>query len=220
MKEKCYQQDRLCNVGLFSTMISKSGFFKTINRSCWAVILFLCLKTGDLFAQVTNKPAKAKSVFVNNAKEDVISFTFGKSSRINYDLKTGAADIFCNNNKVISAAYAAVKNRQTTYTSKEYTTRKYSKVAFADAVGKGVKQVIELKGEGLPTMRQTFYTYPSKNYFFAEVSLVGSDLSSNYMSPLISNNVNIFASGDNRTILVPFDNDTFISYNAKSMSSP
>ncbi len=68
-------------------------------------------------------------------------------------------------------------------------------------------------------MVQTFYLYANKDYFFAEVALSGQDLSSNYMAPLISDNVNIFATGDNRILLVPFDNDAFISYNAKSMSS-
>jgi alpha-galactosidase len=154
------------------------------------------------------------------AKGDIISIKFGTSGRIELNTRTGTADMFNSINKVISSAYAAAKNGQTTYTTSMYTTRKYTKVSFSDAIGSGTKYVVQFEAKRLPAMKQTFYTYANKDYFFVEVSLSGTSLSSNYMAPLISDNVNLFAEGVNRILFVPFDNDTFISYNAKSMSSP
>ena len=149
----------------------------------------------------------------------LVVMPFGKNSRIVYDLKTGVFDVFQDKKKIIAAAWSAGKNGQLLYTSKDYSSRKYRQTAFTDALGKGIKFSIESGAQGLPLMHQVFYTYVSRNYFFIEFYLEGQGLSSNYMAPLISGDVNIFSTGDNRMLFVPFDNDTFISYNAKSMSS-
>ena len=151
--------------------------------------------------------------------DTIVVMPFGKNGQVVYNLKKGTADIFQNRKKIIAAAWAAGKIGQLLYTSKDYTSRNYSRTTFTDALGEGIKYNIELKAEGLPLMRQVFYTYLSKNYFFTELYLEGQGLSSNYMAPLMSGDVSIFASGDNRVLFVPFDNDTFIRYNAKSMSS-
>ena len=69
-------------------------------------------------------------------------------------------------------------------------------------------------------MVQTFYSYPlnGKDYFFTEVSLKGSNLKTNYMEPIAGDMAAI--NGDTRSLFVPFDNDTFISYDSKAFKAP
>jgi len=68
-------------------------------------------------------------------------------------------------------------------------------------------------------MEQVFYVYPGHDYFFTEVNLKGAKLKTNMMAPLVSSHVDIGLKGDYRTLFVPFDNDTFIRYDAKSTAS-
>jgi alpha-galactosidase len=44
-------------------------------------------------------------------------------------------------------------------------------------------------------------------------------VSSNYMAPLVSAKVDIGVQGENRVLFVPFDNDAFVRYSSKSMST-
>ncbi|MDB5015114.1 MAG: Carbohydrate binding family 6, partial [Daejeonella sp.] len=131
---------------------------------------------------------------------------------------TGKYNVFFNSIQVITDAYASAKSN-ITHTSTNYATRTYSSSAISDAFGSGTKHVISLSGNGLIPMQQIFYVYTGRNYFYTEVVLNGSGANSYYMAPLISTNVYLPASGDNRVLWSPFDNDTFIKYDALSMGT-
>jgi alpha-galactosidase len=147
------------------------------------------------------------------------SMSYGSNGRVDYNLLTGNYNVYSNNVKIISDAYALVKNGATNISSRDYASRTSSQTAISDGFGSGTKYTITLTGNGLPQMQQMFYIYPSKGYFLTEVLLSGTSVTSNYMAPLISNSVNIQSAGDNRVIFSPFDNDTFIRYDARSMNS-
>jgi len=146
-----------------------------------------------------------------------INIAYGTASEIVYDLNSGTYEVFTNKRTIISDAYAAVKNKEQLISSKDYELIKYAETAVKDKFGVGKKYTITLTKSGLPQMEQVFFVYPGHDYFFTEVALKGSNISSNYMAPLVSKKASIYAKGDNRTLFVPFDNDTFIRYNAKSI---
>lgn len=149
----------------------------------------------------------------------IISMHYGKTGRINYHIKTGLFDVQSGGKEIIHGAYALAKNGDTELNSVRYSTRKHVKTAITDGFGKGEKHRILLTQAGLPAMQQVFYVYPDKDYFFSEVIIEGKDLKSNYMAPLICQKVDIGIKGDNRTLFAPYDNDTFIIYDAKSLAS-
>lgn len=141
---------------------------------------------------------------------------FSNNGEIYYNLDDGTITVLVNGRQIVKEAYGNLNDGSKTFTSKEFSTRTATKNPISDGFGSGEKTVISLSGNNLPNIEQVFYTYSDKQYFFTEVILKGTNVESNYIAPLISNNVNIYASGDNRTLTVPFDNDTFIRYNSNA----
>lgn len=141
-----------------------------------------------------------------------IEMTYGSNSMIRYSLQTGTLQVLDHGTPVLYNIEAVVKANGRTYSSKDYTERKYRKENIQDNFGKGEKHMIVLSGPGLPAMNQIFYTYPGRQYFLTEVELTGEGLSSNYMAPVKGEFIQL--DGDVRSIFMPFDNDTFISYNS------
>ncbi|NHA06729.1 T9SS type A sorting domain-containing protein [Mucilaginibacter sp. HC2] len=146
------------------------------------------------------------------------NISFAPNSRIEYDLTSGKYNVYFNGTKVITDAYATAQSNNL-YSSLNYSTRTYSSTPVSDGLGSGTKHIISLSGNGLIPMQQVFYVYNNRSYFYTEVLLNGTGANSYGMTPLVSNNVVLPVSGDNRVLNVPFDNDTFISYNAASLSS-
>jgi alpha-galactosidase len=171
-----------------------------------------------LFPMLFISSVKVIPVGVSKAG-DRINIPYGSGSEIIFNVKTNTYDVLAARTKIISNAYALVKNNGQSISSKDYDEVKFFQTAIADGLGTGKKYTIILTKPGLPTLEQVFYVYPGHDYFFTEVCLKGTGLRSNYMSPMVSNGVNINAKGDNRTLFAPFDNDTFIRYNAKSMKA-
>jgi alpha-galactosidase len=148
-----------------------------------------------------------------------IHIPYGKNSEIIFDTHTGTYSVFYGKRKIISDAYSLVKNNGQSLGSRDYKKIRSEQNSITDEFGKGTKYTIVMTGTGMPQMAQVFYVYAGHDYFFTEVSLKGAGLKTNYMAPLIATTVNLCAKGDNRTLFVPFDNDTFIRYNALSMEA-
>lgn len=144
---------------------------------------------------------------------------FGGKGELVYDTRAGTATVVVAGNEIISNAYAVVVNGTSTLNSKNYVNRVVNLKDTTDEFGTGKKMTVTLTGEGLPVMQQIFYAYEGKDYFLTEVIVRGENLSTNYMAPLVSDHVDIKVAGDNRVLFVPFDNDTFIRYHSKSLSS-
>jgi len=146
--------------------------------------------------------------------QEVVNISYGNHDVIRYSLKTGTLALYHNGKQVMYNMQAVVKANGQTYSSKDYTSRKYGSVAVSDGFGRGIKHMIVLRGANLPVMTQVFCTYTGKDYFLTRVELAGKDLSSNYMAPLQGDFTSPGA--DARSLFVPFDNDTFISYESRS----
>lgn len=147
------------------------------------------------------------------------TLTFGGDGEISYNTADGTARVLVAGTEVISGAHAVVVSEGVTLKSTDYTHRTVTHTDISDTFGTGEKMVVRLAAEGMPDMQQVFYSYEGKNHFFAEVLISGSNVSSNYMAPLVADRVELGEAGDNRILFVPFDNDTFIEYNARSLES-
>ncbi|XHR92431.1 hypothetical protein ACFJIV_18965 [Mucilaginibacter sp. UC70_90] len=156
---------------------------------------------------------------IQPAPQGNISFSYGTSGTINYDQKTGTFSVIENGKTVLGNCYSKAGINGKLITSTAYKSVAYTKTLITDGFGKGVKHTFTLNGNNLPNMVQVFYTYPShKGYFFIELYVKGKNLKTNYMEPIAGNMAAI--SDDTRSVFVPFDNDTFISYDSKAFKAP
>lgn len=147
------------------------------------------------------------------------SIAFGGANRILCDTASGLIDVYYNNERIIGDAYTIGYNNGIAYSSIQYSRRTVDSNAILDSLGAGRRYIIKHTGNGLPTIQQIFYVYPHLPYFLTEIVMGGTSLKSNKMVPLIASFVNLPGSVNVYNLFVPFDNDTFISYNAKSMST-
>lgn len=191
----------------------------------WSIVASLTtivtLNQGSNMIRLDNSSGWAPNVDkleISPLDAAVKTINFGTGNRIAYNLTTGKYDVYFNNTKTIIDAYAVAKANATN-SSTGYTTRTYASVAINDGFGAGIKHTISMSGNGLIPMQQVFYVYNSRNYFYTEVILNGTGANSYYMSPMVSGNSKLPFTGDLKALYVPFDNDTFIRYDAKSLSS-
>jgi hypothetical protein len=112
---------------------------------------------------------------------------------------------------ILSNATSSAKNDNKLINSSDYATHSYTRETISDRIGKGFKHIFRSTRAGLPEFYQIFYTYQGKDFLIIESELRDSqELVSNKFIP-IQAQVNI-EPNHTQSLLVPFDNDTFISY--------
>ena len=142
---------------------------------------------------------------------------FGKTGKIVYDMRTGTFNAYIGSKEILHQAYSSFKEKNQKYDSRAYAQRTYSKTKISDGFGKGLKHVFSLTAKGMPNLKQVFYTYDHLPYFLCEIEISGSWVSSNEMVAL-QGEIPVLKNFDKaRSIFVPFDNDTFISYESKQL---
>jgi len=147
-----------------------------------------------------------------------VTLPFGTGNSIVYNRSSKLYDVFYGATRIITQALAKAKNGNVTLNSSDYTTATVTSASHTDGIGSGTTYTVTLTGTGLPQMQQMFYVYDSVGYFFTEVSIQGTGLSSNYMAPLATNAVSLPVAGEYRSLFVPFDNDTYVRYDAKPLA--
>lgn len=151
-------------------------------------------------------------------KAQAIDIPFGKNGKIIYQEKIGSFAISNKGTIWLKDAVSAVHVGAKLVNVKEYTTRKVTTSNFKDDFGAGKKYVILSTQKGLPDLQQIFYTYTNTDYFLIEVAIAdkANKLSSNgaiaVQGVLVDENPTAFQS-----LMAPFDNDTFISYESKAL---
>lgn len=146
---------------------------------------------------------------------NVQSIAFGNNSHVDYDLANGVYDVYFNNQKIIGGAFSMAYSDQIYKSTDGYTSRIYSSEPVSDAFGAGTRHIFTMTGAGQLEMQQVFYTYPARNDVFTETVLNGNGSNCYRMSPLTSNFIDIQSNTDKRQLLVPFDNDAWVRYEAK-----
>jgi alpha-galactosidase len=151
-------------------------------------------------------------LFLFIIKASAIIIPYGKSGKIDYNLKTGTFTVSESTKQLLLKGFSQAEYQKKLFSSKDYKNITYSKKVIHDGFGNGFKHIFLLKQPGLPAMQQVFYTYNGKNYFIINLVLIGTDLSINRIVPLNGNLINQEYADVPTSLFVPFDNDTFISY--------
>lgn len=139
---------------------------------------------------------------------------FGKSGRLIVN-ENGLVSIIYHKKKLLQNGYSVFKNADDEYTTKAYQIKVFYKQTIYDKFGKGIKFTIKSNKDGLPTVYQHFFCYANSENLFVQLEIEGTDLKSNYLVPLVGT---IETATEAQTVKVPFDNDTFIRYEAKPIT--
>ncbi|MBN9385393.1 MAG: hypothetical protein J0H74_31840 [Chitinophagaceae bacterium] len=147
------------------------------------------------------------------ASAQIKDIPFGDNNHIRYDLDRGSYDIVFNRRTVVKDAYAICRSGDRIDSSISYRSRKWSSHRRN---GKRVYAVTS-SGDGRPEMVQEFLIDKRGKTFRTYVLIKAAG--SNYMSPLTCSQADIHEQGDDRALLVPFDNDAWVRYNAAPLAS-
>ncbi len=134
--------------------------------------------------------------------------------RLVYNLTAGTTDFYWQNAKKISAFYSGVGLNTGYIKGLSYSSWNYTIVSSNQAV-------ITATGSGVPMMKQ-YFTLDQNDSFLVRAEVSGSNLKANWFGPVVvdtTGGVDIGITNDNRALVVPFDNDGFIRYNAMPMNS-
>lgn len=137
------------------------------------------------------------------------------SWELSLDKKSGGIDISKDSLCVFDDLYAAYKLSDSIITTFDYEDCSVSVKEIADVFGKGFRYEVSYTDELLPSLVQSFYVYPDKDYILTDFTLSSEEeVASNYMSPLnVDQMPQVLAEGkDNRALFIPFDNDCWIRY--------
>jgi len=181
----------------------------------------LYLNAGDtniVFASPSYAPNLDKIVLSPITATQLQTINFGTNNQIVYDTNSKTYSLVFDGVTAISGASAFAKGNQNNV-STGYSNVAYTSESFSDNIGSGTKHTFTLTGGFNTNMIQTFYTYSGQEYVAVQVALTGSGANCYQMSPLTSYNVSPnFGGGDTRALFVPYDNDSFVRYNASSLS--
>jgi autotransporter-associated beta strand protein len=133
---------------------------------------------------------------------------------LNYNLNAGTTDFYWKGSKKISAFYSGVTLSTGSVKGINYRSWSYSVVSSNQVV-------VTAFGSDLPMMKQ-YFTLDQNDSFLVRVEMDGTNLSANWMGPVVVDStgwVDIGITNNNRALVVPFDNDGFVSYNAMPMNS-
>jgi autotransporter-associated beta strand protein len=134
--------------------------------------------------------------------------------RLEYNLNAGTIDFYWQNSKKIAAFYSSATLSTGSIKGVNYSSWSY-------AVSNSNQVIVTAIGPGLPMMKQ-YFTLDQNDSFLIRVDVSGSNLKANWMGPVVvdtTGGVNIGITNDNRALVVPFDNDGFVRYNAMPMNN-
>lgn len=134
---------------------------------------------------------------------------------LSYDEQANGIDIEKGAKLIYDNVYASYKLSDKTVSSRDYSKRKITTEKINDNFGEGFLYKVVYTQDSLPTLTQTFYVYPEKDYVLTEFTLADKEgVTSNYMAPVnIDQMPAVLAeNGSNRALFVPFDNDKWVRY--------
>jgi alpha-galactosidase len=174
--------------------------------------IFLFLISAQAIS-ISAKCHAKNNLFKNLESPVYIKIDYGSDGTIRYDMKNGSYSVYLGKEAIFKQVISSVIIDNKIITSKDYKIRSYLKSKFSNKFGRGIRHSFILTGNGLPKMEQVFYLYANKAYFFTETSVSGPYIKTNQIVPFEGVFKNV--PGDSRSLFIPFDNDTFISYNAR-----
>ncbi|GAA0551436.1 alpha-galactosidase [Chitinophaga japonensis] len=135
--------------------------------------------------------------------------------KIVYDKAAGTLRLTRPAGNVHLQLYASCKWKGRLITTKDYDTATLTTKPLGDAFGKGTLLQVTYRDEKLPTLVQSFYQYPGRDYLLTDFTLEApyGSIASNYMAPVnLIDMASVPGRGDNRALFIPFDNDKWIRF--------
>jgi len=106
--------------------------------------------------------------------------------------------------------------KSTSYTDHTFSASDIT--PLSDGFGSGIQFSFRHTVKGRPTLRQNYYLYEGKPYFFVEAVVEsGAAVSTNWLAPIMVDTpggVDIGSHTDPRVLFVPWDNDYWVRYRA------
>ncbi|MGK9124497.1 alpha-galactosidase [Olivibacter sp. SA151] len=144
---------------------------------------------------------------------------FGGENELIIHRKSGSFSIKYKSTAIINEAGISFLANQKKYTNTDYSNYEIQQRQIKDELGKGIQIKLTAKAPGQPTVNHYFYCYPNREFILTQLEIMDQQLlTSNQLIPLYSEHAQLLHGEDVRTLFVPFDNDTFISYDAKPIS--
>lgn len=174
---------------------------------------FTFIVAGVAFAQT---PARYGKIEVRESA-DAVMIDDG-AIRISASKRDGLASYAWNGSVRVRGAYSSVQLGRLVKSS-EYNNHVFSArdiTPLADGFGKGIRVSILNSAPGRPALRQNYYVYEDKPYFFIEAVVEsGAPISTNWLAPIVVDTpagVDIGSGADGHVLFVPWDNDHFIRF--------
>jgi len=146
--------------------------------------------------------------------DGVVAIPFGAGNTISYDLRGGTYSVAFGGKASIRDVHALNSLDTVVNDSRYFRFERVDSGSVQDEFGKGkLYTVSRVDGKG-GRMKQFFWVYKGKDYFFTRVVMSGVRAASNYSSPLVTKQIGFSRDGDNRVLSVPFDNDMWVRYDA------
>ena len=151
--------------------------------------------------------------------DDIVELQYGKWL-IKYDKTTGDAD-YIQQGKPILEHVNSVAHLDEKISGRDYRECTIEKTLVKDAYGTGVCYTITRSKEDYPSLIQHFYLYDNRDYFLTDIELSAhNEIASNYLCPISTTRgyeSSVLGDGDNRVLIVPFDNDKWVRYRSASL---
>lgn len=140
---------------------------------------------------------------------------------LEYDEVSDGIDVRKGTKLIGDNVYASYRLSDSIVSTRSYGARRISTEKIKDVFGEGFRYEVTYTDDRLPTLVQSFYVYPDKEYILTDFILEDvSGVASNYMAPVnVDQMPEVLAEGDNnRALFVPFDNDCWIRYQSHSLA--
>ncbi len=175
----------------------------------------MCERIAAAFLVVTLGLSSAGSLQANPSFQQVGNTLVMSNGNVglNYNLSVGSVDFYWNGARKLAGFYSGVSLSSGYIKGTNYSSWSYVVTGSNQAV-------VTATGSGLPVMKQ-YFTLDQPDSFLIRVDIVGANLSVNWIGPVVvdgTGGVDLGVANDNRALVVPFDNDHFVRYNAGTIN--
>lgn len=139
--------------------------------------------------------------------------SFGARAVVDFNLDQGSFDLYIDSILVLKDGYAQAIVDGQLLNTKAYEKHHIAKKPISDDKYPSKGTVVEVRHQksGSPTIVQHFYIFDEQPYIVTELQIIGDNLSSRSISPIVAEAQNP-KEGSQSFMKVPYDNDTFIRY--------
>lgn len=157
------------------------------------------------------------AVIAQTQTDNNIHIAIGKQTEIIYHLQHGTYSLMREGKTITEHVYAIGKGIHE-YDSRKAITHTCTQTKIKTNIGEARLYTITHKTKEAQ-LQQLFYVYPGKDYCITELRIADSNNGCYYMSPVNTGRFTLHSAGDNRVLSMPFDNDMWFRYDARSMQS-